>query len=37
VERQLWDDVRRRAIDDHVSTQQVVELALRAYLKKEAK
>jgi hypothetical protein len=33
VYRELWDAVRRQAIDDHTSTQKIVELALEAYLK----
>jgi predicted transcriptional regulator len=33
VDRELWDAVRRQAIDEHVTTQRIVELALQAYLK----
>lgn len=34
VPRALWDAVRRRAIDERSSAQEIIDRALRAYLKR---
>ena len=34
VDRALWDAVLHRCIDEKLSAQEIVERALRAYLKK---
>lgn len=33
LERKLWDAVRRRAIDERISAQEIINRALVAYLK----